>query len=210
MQSQYLPKVASMDRTLAVVSSVALLLSMFLPGAADAKRKKSQAELEAEAAAAEEARYEKVALDIDADGVTDMWNWMLRDGSSSSPARRAFDLNRDGKPDVISHFEGAVLVREEIDADYDGMIDWVDYYEAGRRVRAEWDTDFDSRPDLFKYYDHGVVQRVERDALLPRDGRIDYWEHYRNGMLDVVERDVDGDGRPDGKPEDEPLPTSGE
>ena len=187
--------------TLGVVSL--FLCTCLLPLGAEAKRKKpAQEETAADASpytATQEAGYTKIAVDIDGDGSGDIWNFYPdgADVASSHPVRREIDLNRDGRPDVITHFSGDVMVREVIDADFDGDPDWVDFYESGKRVRSEWDTDFDGRPDLFKYYDRGQIERIEQDSQLPRDGQIDYWEYYENGVMQRAGRDVDGDGKID-------------
>ena len=185
-----------------LAAMVALLaFSLLVPCTADAKRKKkAKTEDQGNQVVTTEASGQtKVALDINDDGVADIWNYYASKANAgdATPLRREIDLNRDGRPDVVTHFAGDVMVREEIDADFDGAMDWVDFYESGSRVRSEWDTDFDGQPDLFKYYNRGSVERIEQDAKLPRDGRIDYWEYYENGIMQRAGRDIDGDGKID-------------
>jgi hypothetical protein len=187
-------------QTYATLSIGACLAAVLVfPGPADAKRKKQDSGATGSSPYSTEqvGGYTMVSLDINDDGSADIWNYYQVGDTGGDPIRREIDLNRDGRPDVVTHFSGAEMVREEIDADFDGAMDWVDFYEAGLRVRSEWDTDFDGRPDLFKYYSKGKVERIEQDARLPRDGRVDYWEYYENGVMQRAGRDIDGDGNID-------------
>lgn len=192
------------SRWFALAAVVLFLGSFLLPAGAEAKRKKKQEEAAEEVpvspyTTSQESGYTKIAVDIDGDGAGDIWNFYPdgTDVATAHPVRREIDLNRDDRPDVVSHFSGDELIREELDADFDGNTDWVDFYEGGKRIKSEWDTDFDGRTDLWKYYDRGQIERVEQDSQLPRDGRIDYWEYYDNGVMQRAGRDVDGDGKID-------------
>ena len=190
-------------RKLIAAGFVAAVSCMLIwPLDASAKRKK-KGDAEEETASpfttTEEADQTRVAVDINGDRVADIWNYYPTgaDVHRSAPTRREIDLNRDGRPDVVTYYADEVMVRKEIDADFDGQTDWVDFYEGGKRVRSEWDTDFDGRPDLYKYYDRGRVERIEQDARLPRDGKVDYWEYYSEGVMQRAGRDIDGDGKID-------------
>ncbi|ABS26101.1 hypothetical protein [Anaeromyxobacter sp. Fw109-5] len=107
--------------------------------------------------------------DQDGDGRTDAWVTRGADGAIS---RLAYDLDRDGEPDVVLVFEGGALARKELVHRVEGVPPTWSVFEGGELVRKERDTDGDGRPDV--------------------------WERYARGSLVSVERDTDRDGRPDG------------
>lgn len=106
--------------------------------------------------------------DQDGDGRADAWVTREADGSVS---RLAYDLDRDGAPDVVLAFEGGALVRKEVAQRVEGVPPTWSVFERGELVRKERDTD--------------------------GDGKTDLWERYANGTLVGVERDTDRDGAPD-------------
>ncbi len=143
------------------------------------------------------------AVDLDNNGVADIRNFYReREDAPRLLVRKELDLNRDGKKDVVTHFDDdGNLVREDMDSDYDGRLDWTDHYKDGVRVMSEYDTDFDGRPNMFKYYmvgEDGTVylDRKERDE--DGDGQIDVWERFSaTGEVVRAGRDTDGDGKVD-------------
>ena len=104
----------------------------------------------------------------DGDGRPDAWAVRGADGSVS---RLAYDLDRDGAPDVVLVFEGGALVRKELVHRMDGVPPTWSVFEKGELGPKERDTDGDGRPDL--------------------------WERYANGQLVEIEIDADRDGAPD-------------
>lgn len=98
-------------------------------------------------------------VDLDGDGIKEVRNYL----AGGTVVRRAYDLNGDGQPDVVSHYGGGgSLEREEMDGDFDGRVDWVDHYTGGVRVKAEADTNYDGRVDVIFHYENGSIVKKER------------------------------------------------
>ncbi len=130
------------------------------------------------------------ASDVDGDGEPEIRH-VTRDG------RRAcseYDMNRDGRADVVRFYEGDGVTPklEEHDFDFDGRLDAVRHYERGALVRQELDTDFDHYVDTTLYCEGGRVVRAERDRY--RRGKVDLWEDYEAGLLAAARYDDDRDG----------------
>jgi len=106
------------------------------------------------------------------------------------------DLKQQRKGDVWSTYgpDGDVT-RQAYDLDFDGRIDVIAYYEKGVVVRKEVFQSGRDEPDTFKYYEKGLLQRVERDRN--GDGRIDTWEYWEGEQIDRIGEDLDGDGNVD-------------
>jgi hypothetical protein len=106
--------------------------------------------------------------DQDGDGRPDAW---VTRGSDGAISRLAYDLDRDGAPDVVLAFEGGALVRKELVHRVEGVPATWSVFERGELVRKERDTDGDGRPDVWERYARGSLVRVERDT--DRDGTPD-------------------------------------
>jgi hypothetical protein len=106
--------------------------------------------------------------DQDGDGRPDAWVARGEDGSVS---RLAYDLDRDGAPDVVLVFEGGALVRKELVHRMEGVPPTWSVFEKGELVRKERDTDGDGLPDLWERYADGQLVRIEVDT--DRDGAPD-------------------------------------
>jgi len=106
--------------------------------------------------------------DQDGDGRPDAWVTRGDDGAIS---RLAYDLDRDGAPDVVLAFEGGALARKELVHRVEGVPATWSVFEGGELVRKERDTDGDGRPDVWERYARGSLVRVERDT--DRDGAPD-------------------------------------
>lgn len=133
--------------------------------------------------------------DMNRDGIPDVWSYMVDEDGKQVLGMTEFDINFDGKVDVMRTFAKGVKTREEMDMDFDGKVDVTALYSNGQITRKELDLRFDSKPDIIKYYTEGQLVRVESDS--DGDGRVDYWEYYKNGKLDRKGSDEDGDGKPD-------------
>jgi hypothetical protein len=119
----------------------------------------------------------------------------------------AFDLNRDGKPDVWKLFKSFedngtkidVLTCKQVDLDHDGRKDYVILFDDnGGKIAEYFDFDFDGQFDATHYYEgkSAQVYLVERDSDF--DKKPDIWEKYaKGGGLDSVRRDRNADGKPD-------------
>lgn len=111
------------------------------------------------------------------------------DGSNASSQ----DVNRDGKPDLVTVRESGKLTCRWLDLNVDGVVDvWV-YYDANGQVRRrETDYDRDGRIDEIEVRQAGQIVSRERAATLA--GKLDTWQFFEGGVLVRGERDANGDG----------------
>ena len=131
------------------------------------------------------------------------------------------DSENKGKPDMFMLFRTTdskerVLVRQLFDFDRDGKIDLVNHFQKGRKIRTETDLDFDGKADsisefdpetgelakramiengsvTWKFWFKGDLRRKEVDRN--GDGLPDMWVHYRNGKVIKTEIDTGFDGK---------------
>ena len=54
---------------------------------------------------------------------------------NGQPSDEEDDRNRDGRPDLILHYQDGAVTEKTEDLDYDGLPDITSYYESGRLVR---------------------------------------------------------------------------
>jgi hypothetical protein len=106
--------------------------------------------------------------DLNGDNRIDVWTWYNSDGTKQ---KESFDLDFDGKVDLIVYYEKNLVVKKE-------------YYSSGRE-----------KADVYKYYDKGRLVRVERDRK--GNGKIDSWEYWDGDQIDRIGEDNDGDGTVD-------------
>ena len=112
------------------------------------------------------------------------------------------DINKNGRTDAFSKWDGTRLLRIEMDRDEDGQIDrWEHYDENNKMTRIGSSSRDDGVEDTWTYPDEdGFLGRVESDT--DRDGTVDKREMFvpagtRNTrVLAVVELDIDQSGRP--------------
>jgi hypothetical protein len=109
-------------------------------------------------------------LDSNFDGKVDIWTWF---DASGEKTKEAFDLDFDGRPDVIRYYEKGVLVRKETFHGRSDRPSQVAHYEGGVKVRVERDDSGKGRFDTFEHYENGRLQRIGYD--LDGDGTIDRW-----------------------------------
>ena len=104
---------------------------------------------------------------------------------------QAFDLNRDGKVDLVKTFVNGKMVRTEMDLDYDGVVDVVSDYDpkTGEIVKK---TQADANTNIWKYYFKNELRKKELDRN--QDGKPDMWVYYRNGKILRTEIDQKFDG----------------
>lgn len=135
--------------------------------------------------------------DLDHDGKPDVWRY-TRKGPDGKDVlvRRDRDLNGDGKIDVWEFYDAnGNLEKQVVDLDFDGKPDVVIHYEKGQIVSKEMGFGFDGKPHAWSYYEKGRLVRKERDEN--GDGKVDYWEYWEGGEVDRIGIDVDGDGKVD-------------
>lgn len=103
-----------------------------------------------------------------------------------------FDINRDGKIDLVKHFEKGKLVRTESDLDYDGVVDAVtDFDPYNGELKKK--TQADGATNIWKYYFKNELRRKEIDRN--SDGKADMWVYYRNGKVIRTEIDQNFTGK---------------
>jgi hypothetical protein len=113
------------------------------------------------------------------------------------------DLNKNGKMETFSYWDGSHVLRIEIDKDEDGKIDrWEHYNDQNKLEKIGSSSKDDEVEDTWTYPDErGFLARVESDVN--RDGVVDKREIFvpRDGapdgrVLAVVELDLDRSGNP--------------
>jgi hypothetical protein len=138
-----------------------------------------------------------VALDVSGHGKPDLWKYsiLIAEGHERV-VRKERDLNGDGRVDLWEAFddEGNVI-KQAYDLDFDGKPDLVITYEKGQLVKKELAPGFDGMPRTTAFYENSKLVRKERDTK--GTGKIDTWEYWENGELDRVGVDLDGDGQVD-------------
>ena len=114
-------------------------------------------------------------------------------------ARKEYDLNFDGKPDVVRRFnDKGQLVADALDLDFDSVPDVKTTYENNLPVRKELDLQFDSKPDVIRKYTKGQLRELKADT--DGDGRFDHFELYKRQANQVG---VDEDGMDNQTPTNE-------
>jgi len=135
--------------------------------------------------------------DLTHDGKPDVWKYSRKgpDGKEIV-VRKEKDLNGDGKIDSWEFYgpDGS-LAKLVYDMDFDGKPDVVLFFEKDQLVRKEYAFGFDGKPRSWNYYEKGKLARKERDTN--GDGKVDYWEYWVNGEIDRIGYDEDGDGQVD-------------
>lgn len=113
------------------------------------------------------------------------------------------DLNKNGRMETFSYWDGSRVLRIEIDKDEDGKIDRWEHYNSQNKVERVGSSSRDDEvEDTWTYPDErGFLARVESDT--DRDGVVDKREIFvpREGapdgrVLSIVELDLDKSGNP--------------
>jgi hypothetical protein len=136
--------------------------------------------------------------DLNKDGKPDDWKHFRLvpqpDGQNREQLlERELDTNFDGKVDLTTYFDDdGMRVKEIYDLDFDGKPDVINTYEHGVIIRKESFQTHREKPDATAFYEGGKEVRVERDTH--GNGKIDTWEYYEGGKLARIGEDVDGDG----------------
>ncbi|MGB9599134.1 MAG: hypothetical protein ACPL7I_01160, partial [Myxococcota bacterium] len=136
--------------------------------------------------------------DLNGDNKPDIWEYYKKVEKDGKPVevvvRKEFDLNHDGKVDMVRIFnDKGEVIREMIDFDFDGRFDTTNYIEKGQLVRQEMDLNWDGKPDIIKYFEKGKIVRKEISTKM--EGKMDYFEYYDDkGSIDRIGIDKNGDG----------------
>ena len=109
-------------------------------------------------------------LDTNFDGKVDLTTWFDDDGQR---AKEIYDLDFDGKPDVIDTFEHGVIIKKELFQTHREKPDATAFYEGGKKVRVERDTHGNGKIDTWEYYENGKLSRIGED--IDGDGLVDHW-----------------------------------
>ncbi len=106
---------------------------------------------------------------------------------------QVLDANVDGRPEIVTVFDGGHAYCRAADINLDGTIDVFTYFDpSGAIRRRESGFDRDALPDEISYYVNGQIVRKERETN--NDGKLDTWDFYEGGRLIREERDSAGDG----------------
>ncbi len=137
------------------------------------------------------------AYDLTHSGKPNAWRYFVKDASGKEIlVRKEKDLNGDGKVDTWERYApDGTLVLVAYDLDFDGKPDEVLHYEKDQLVMKELAFGFDGIPRSWSYYEKGKLVRKERDTN--GDGKVDTWEYWENGEVDRIGVDLDGDGQVD-------------
>ncbi|MCX7959358.1 MAG: hypothetical protein N3B13_09955 [Deltaproteobacteria bacterium] len=137
-------------------------------------------------------------FDINGDNKPDIWEYYkkgIKDGKQTEiVVRKEFDLNHDGKVDMVKIFnEKGETIKEMIDFDFDGRFDTTNHIEKGQLTKQEMDLNWDGKPDIIKFFEKGKIVRKELSTKI--DGKMDYFEYYDDkGSVDRIGIDKNGDG----------------
>ncbi len=137
------------------------------------------------------------AYDLTRSGKPNVWKYVVKDAAGKEIlVRKERDLNGDGKIDTWERYApDGTLEAVAYDLDFDGKPDEVLHYEKEQLVMKEMAFGFDGIPRSWSYYEKGKLVRRERDTN--GDGKVDTWEYWENGELDRIGVDTDGDGQVD-------------
>ncbi len=121
-------------------------------------------------------RVVRIERDLNGDGKVDSWEAYDEDGNL---AKAVYDMDFDGKPDLIVTYEKGQLVKKEIAPGFDGRTRVIAYYENGKLVRKERDSKGNGKIDTWEYWENGELDRVGYDE--DGDGQVDRWEKRSSG-----------------------------
>jgi hypothetical protein len=132
------------------------------------------------------------AIDHDRDGVPDETRFFV----DERLAKTEVDRNRDGRTDLIHHFDRhGLLYRTDSDEDFDGDYETRGYYREGNLRLREADVDGDGKIDFRSRFSDGVLSATE--ILNPETGLVRKTERYALGKRVSSRYDADADGTMD-------------
>lgn len=140
-------------------------------------------------------------FDLNRDGKPDDFRYTITvktdDGKEvQRVVRKELDINFDGRIDITTFYDDDGQVEKDAyDMDLDGKVELVLFFEKGVCVRKERDLNFDGKTDQWVFLEKNKVVRKEADNN--GDGKVDYWEYWENDQYDRAGEDLDGDGTVD-------------
>jgi hypothetical protein len=105
---------------------------------------------------------------------------------------QAFDLDGDGKIDLVKHFQNKTVVREEYSLNHDGKVDEVSEYDPKTGKLLKKTLAFGAT-NMWKYWFKDELRLVEMDRN--NDKKPDMWQHFRKGKIVKTEVDANYDGK---------------
>lgn len=118
--------------------------------------------------------------------------YKTKEDGSKQLVMQLFDLNRDGKIDLVKHYEKGRLSKEEKDTDFDGLTDIVTEYDTSTGAIKK-KSQADKHTNIWTYYIKDELYRKEVDRNF--DGKPDMWVYYRKGKIYRTEIDRDFNGK---------------
>jgi hypothetical protein len=115
-----------------------------------------------------------------------------KNGGPKELQMQLFDLNRDGKIDLVKHYIHGKLSREEKDTNFDGVTDLVIEYNSTTGAVTK-KSQSDGKTNIWTYYSKDEIYRKELDRN--SDGKPDMWVYYRKGKIYRTEIDAHFDGK---------------
>lgn len=136
--------------------------------------------------------YSIEKMDYDNSGNPDMFVVFKKADSGRIMVRQMFDFNKDGKIDIVNHYQKGKKIKTESDLDYDGKVDTITEFDVNTE-QVYKKTLVENGNLLWKYWHNNELRRKEADRN--GDGDPDMWVHYRNGKIVKTEIDVNFDGK---------------
>ncbi len=131
-------------------------------------------------------------MDSENKGTPDMYAVFKKgDNQNRILVYQLFDFNRDGKVDLVNHYQKGKKIKADYDLDYDGKVDAENEFDETGAIFKKTLVENDNL--MWKYWHSGELRRKEVDRN--GDGNPDMWVHYRNGRVVKTEIDVNFDGK---------------
>jgi hypothetical protein len=131
--------------------------------------------------------------DANSDGKVDIQH-VNKDGREVC---RSADVDFDGKVDQFTFYDASGEVRRrETDLDGNGVPNMVDHFQQGKLVLRELDTANQGKFDTWEVFDAATGKRTRRERDGNGDGRVDQWWTWQGEQI-LIASDKDGDGQPD-------------
>lgn len=105
---------------------------------------------------------------------------------------QAFDLNKDGKIDLVKHYKNTVMIKTEVDQDFDGKTDSLSYYDPSTKKLERSLSQAGKNLSQSHWYNGELrLQEIDRN----QDLKADMWLHFRDAKVFKIEDDDNFDGK---------------